>query len=133
MKLNGVNKDMNRRDFLRLSGLTTAGVVLAACGGGGEPAAAPAAGEAAAGAETGAATASGLADVARERTLILMFGGAFLCYEGAHKIIHKLQGYDDKDHGAPAAMQGPEAEAKTISGAIRTDFILSAEIMVISS
>jgi len=65
--------------------------------------------------------------------IILMFGGGFLCYEGAHKIIHYLQGHDDKDHGAPAAMQGPEAEEKTIKGAIRTDFILSAEIMVISS
>ncbi len=65
--------------------------------------------------------------------IILMFGGAFLCYEGAHKIIHKLQGHEDKDHGAPAAMQGPEAEAKTIKGAITTDFILSAEIMVLSS
>jgi len=65
--------------------------------------------------------------------IILMFGGAFLCYEGAHKIIHYLQGHDDKDHGAPAAMQGPEAEEKTIKQAIRTDFILSAEIMVISS
>ncbi len=65
--------------------------------------------------------------------IILMFGGAFLCYEGAHKIIHYLQGHEDKDHGAPAAMQGPEAEEKTIQGAIRTDFILSAEIMVISS
>ena len=32
----------------------------------------------------------------------------------------------------PATVQGPDAEAKTISGAIRTDFILSAEIMVIS-
>jgi len=65
--------------------------------------------------------------------IILMFGGAFLCYEGAHKIIHWLQGHEDKDHGAPAALQGPEAEAKTIAGAVRTDFILSAEIMVISS
>ncbi len=65
--------------------------------------------------------------------IILMFGGAFLCYEGAHKIIHKLQGHEDKDHGAPVAMQGPEAEEKTIAGAVRTDFILSAEIMVISS
>ncbi len=64
--------------------------------------------------------------------IILMFGGAFLCYEGAHKIIHKLQGHEDKDHGAPAVLQGPEAEKKTISGAIRTDFILSAEIMVLS-
>jgi len=65
--------------------------------------------------------------------VILIFGGLFLTYEGAHKIIHKLQGHDDTDHGAPAVLQGPEAEAKTISGAIRTDFILSAEIMVLSS
>ncbi len=65
--------------------------------------------------------------------IILMFGGAFLCYEGAHKIIHALQGHEDKDHGAPVALQGPEAEEKTIKGAIRTDFILSAEIMVIAS
>ena len=65
--------------------------------------------------------------------IILMFGGLFLCYEGAHKIIHYLQGHEDKDHGAPAALQGPEAEEATIKGAIRTDFILSAEIMVLSS
>ncbi len=65
--------------------------------------------------------------------IILMFGGAFLCYEGAHKIIHAIQGHEDKDHGAPVALQGPEAEEKTIKGAIRTDFILSAEIMVIAS
>jgi len=63
--------------------------------------------------------------------IILMFGGTFLCYEGAHKIIHKLKG-DDHDHDVPVAMQGPEAEEKTVAGAIRTDFILSAEIMVIS-
>jgi len=63
--------------------------------------------------------------------IILMFGGAFLCYEGAHKIIHALKG-DDHDHDVPSVVVGPEAEAKTISGAIRTDFILSAEIMVIS-
>lgn len=65
--------------------------------------------------------------------IILMFGGAYLCYEGAHKIIHYLQGHEDKDHGAPAALQGPEAEEATIKGAVRTDFILSAEIMVLSS
>ncbi|MEL7208890.1 MAG: DUF808 family protein [Actinomycetota bacterium] len=39
---------------------------------------------------------------------------------------------DDHDHDVPAVIQGPEAEAATVSGAIRTDFILSAEIMVIS-
>jgi len=64
--------------------------------------------------------------------IILMFGGAFLCYEGAHKIIHKLQGHKDTDHDVPVAMKGPEAEEETIKGAIRTDFILSGEIMVIA-
>jgi uncharacterized protein len=63
--------------------------------------------------------------------VILMAGGAFLCYEGAHKIVHALKG-DDHDHDLPAAALGPEAEQATIAGAIRTDFILSAEIMVIS-
>ncbi len=63
--------------------------------------------------------------------VILMFGGCFLAYEGAHKVIHALR-HDDHDHDVPAALQGPDAESKTISGAIRTDFILSAEIMVIS-
>ncbi|MCP3939688.1 MAG: DUF808 domain-containing protein [Actinomycetia bacterium] len=63
--------------------------------------------------------------------VILMAGGTFLCYEGAHKIWHKLKG-DDHDHDVPVAMLGPEAEANTISGAIRTDLILSSEIMVIA-
>lgn len=63
--------------------------------------------------------------------VILMFGGTFLAYEGAHKVIHALR-HDDHEHDVPAAAQGPEAESATISGAIRTDFILSAEIMVIA-
>lgn len=63
--------------------------------------------------------------------VILMFGGTFLCYEGAHKVIHALRG-DDHDHDVPAAELGPEVESKTVSGAIRTDFILSAEIMIIA-
>jgi predicted DNA repair protein MutK len=63
--------------------------------------------------------------------IILMGGGAFLCYEGAHKIVHALR-HDDHDHDVPAAVLGPDAEQATISGAIRTDFILSAEIMVIA-
>jgi len=64
--------------------------------------------------------------------VILIFGGLFLCYEGAHKIIHALIKKDDHDHDVPAAVKGPEAEEETVKGAIRTDFILSAEIMVIS-
>lgn len=63
--------------------------------------------------------------------IILMMGGAYLCYEGVEKIYHKLKG-DDHDHDVPAAVKGADAEAATISGAIRTDFILSAEIMVIA-
>jgi predicted DNA repair protein MutK len=63
--------------------------------------------------------------------VILMFGGCFLAYEGAHKVIHAIK-RDDHDHDVPVAMQSGDAEATTISGAIRTDFILSAEIMVIA-
>ena len=63
--------------------------------------------------------------------IILICGGSFLAYEGAHKILHALAG-DDHDHDVPVAMVGPEAEAVTVTGAVRTDFILSAEIMVIS-
>ncbi len=63
--------------------------------------------------------------------IILMLGGCYLCYEGAHKVIHALR-HDDHDHDAPAVQLGPDAEAATIAGAIRTDFILSAEIMVIA-
>ena len=62
-------------------------------------------------------------------TPILMLGGAYLCYEGAEKVWHKVSGHHD-DHAA-----GEEAlpdEKTIISGAVRTDFILSAEIMVIS-
>lgn len=63
--------------------------------------------------------------------IILMFGGTFLCFEGAEKIYHKIAG---NDHGTdvPVAIKGPEAEKGVIAGAVRTDFILSAEIMVIS-
>lgn len=63
--------------------------------------------------------------------IILMFGGAYLAFEGAEKVHHRLAAHDD-DHELPAAAVGPEAEEKTVSGAIRTDFILSAEIMVIA-
>ena len=63
--------------------------------------------------------------------IILMFGGCFLAYEGAHKLIHALR-HDDHDHDEPAVASGPDAESSVVRGAIRTDFILSAEIMVIA-
>jgi hypothetical protein len=62
-------------------------------------------------------------------TPILMLGGAYLCYEGAEKVWDKLRGHHD-DHG-PGEEALPD-EDKIVSGAVRTDFILSAEIMVIS-
>ena len=63
--------------------------------------------------------------------IILIFGGLFLSYEGAHKIIHALK-HDDHDHDVPVAIKGPDAEEETVKGAVRTDFILSGEIMVIA-
>jgi len=62
-------------------------------------------------------------------TPILMLGGAYLCYEGAEKIWHRITGHGDAHAVADAA---PPDEKTIVSGAVRTDFILSAEIMVIS-
>jgi uncharacterized protein len=62
-------------------------------------------------------------------TPILMLGGAYLCYEGAEKVWAKLSGHHDA-HGA-GEEELPD-EGTIVSGAVRTDFILSAEIMVIS-
>jgi predicted DNA repair protein MutK len=62
-------------------------------------------------------------------TPILMLGGTYLCYEGAEKVWHKLSGHSDA-HGKGEDAQ-PD-EDTIVSGAVRTDFILSAEIMVIS-
>ncbi|MEO6125522.1 MAG: DUF808 domain-containing protein [Ilumatobacteraceae bacterium] len=65
--------------------------------------------------------------------IILMVGGSYLCYEGAHKIHHRFAHHDSHAVAEmPAVAVGAELEEKTISGAIRTDFILSGEIMVIS-
>lgn len=63
-------------------------------------------------------------------TPILMVGGTYLAFEGAEKIWHKLAGHAAQETPAPDA--GPDAEDKVVKGAITTDLILSAEIMVIS-
>lgn len=66
-------------------------------------------------------------------TPLLMIGGTYLCFEGAEKVWHMLRpGHDDTEPEAPVAEAGPDAEKRVVRGAIRTDFILSAEIMVIS-
>ena len=63
-------------------------------------------------------------------TPILMLGATYLCYEGAEKVLGRLLGHDA--HDVPAATVGPDAERFMVTGAIRTDFILSAEIMGIA-
>lgn len=74
---------------------------------------------------------------------LLMIGGVFLCYEGVEKLVHKYLHREDagEDQAARevrvAALANPEIdlvalEKTRIKGAIRTDFILSAEIVVIS-
>ncbi|MFK5645411.1 DUF808 domain-containing protein [Ornithinimicrobium sp. LYQ121] len=66
-------------------------------------------------------------------TPILMAGGTYLSFEGAHKVLEWLGvGHHDAAHDEPVVEQGPEQEKKMVAGAIRTDFILSAEIMVIA-
>ncbi|HEX9706004.1 MAG TPA: DUF808 domain-containing protein [Steroidobacteraceae bacterium] len=74
-------------------------------------------------------------------TPLLMVGGLFLCYEGFEKVAHKLlhrKEEDDAHHAAlVAALARPRGELLAIEkdkieGAIRTDFILSAEIIVIA-
>ncbi|MDP3711139.1 MAG: DUF808 domain-containing protein [Mycobacteriales bacterium] len=64
-------------------------------------------------------------------TPLLMAGGTYLCYEGAEKVWHRLHASDDHATGA-AEPEKLIDEDTVVRGAIRTDFILSAEIMVIS-
>ncbi len=69
-------------------------------------------------------------------TPILMIGGAYLCYEGVEKLVEALHdhggGIDEAPDDAPSTLSGAEHEAEMTAGAIRTDLILSAEIMAIA-
>ena len=69
-------------------------------------------------------------------TPILMLGGAYLCFEGAEKVLEKFAHAGDSAEEVlaeeVAEMSAADHEAKMVSGAIRTDFILSAEIMIIA-
>ena len=74
-------------------------------------------------------------------TPLLMFGGAFLCYEGfeklAHKFMHSAAEQQAEREVLESALADPaanllEVEKSKIKGAIRTDFILSAEIVAIT-
>lgn len=73
-------------------------------------------------------------------TPLLMLGGAFLCFEGIEKLAHVLFHKDEKNQEhelITQALKDPsidlvELEKQKIKGAIRTDFVLSAEIIVIA-
>jgi uncharacterized protein len=72
---------------------------------------------------------------------LLMLGGLYLCFEGFEKVAHKFLRSPDEDHRHHAELIAAVANPKTdlvafekdkVKGAIRTDFILSAEIIVIT-
>ena len=74
-------------------------------------------------------------------TPLMVLGGLFLCYEGFEKVAHRFLHSADEDAAAQAALVAAAAdpavdlvawERDKIKGAIRTDFILSAEIIVIT-
>lgn len=69
-------------------------------------------------------------------TPLLMLGGAYLCFEGAEKVWEKFRDATDGDEETlaeeVAELTSAEHEQVMIKGAVRTDFILSAEIMAIS-
>ncbi len=69
-------------------------------------------------------------------TPILMIGGAYLCFEGAEKVIDELReemtGEGETLAEEVAVLSAADHEKVMVAGAVRTDFILSAEIMVIA-
>lgn len=66
-------------------------------------------------------------------TPLLMIGGAYLCFEGAEKVFHALFPHASHDIAEDMTPKDPKhLEEERVAGAIKTDFILSAEIMTIS-
>ncbi|MGH6707361.1 MAG: DUF808 domain-containing protein [Bradyrhizobium sp.] len=68
-------------------------------------------------------------------TPLLMFGGAYLCYEGVEKLFEAVMPHHAHQHEAElgtVALQARTLEDEKVASAIKTDFILSAEIMAIT-
>lgn len=66
-------------------------------------------------------------------TILLMLGGSYLCFEGAEKVWHALSHHGHHAAAAAHSAKDPtELEEERVVGAIKTDFILSAEIMTLS-
>jgi predicted DNA repair protein MutK len=68
-------------------------------------------------------------------TPLLMLGGAFLCYEGSEKVFELIWPHEAHKHEETVGAKPPDPkslEDSKVNGAIKTDFILSAEIMAIT-
>ena len=68
-------------------------------------------------------------------TPLLMLGGVYLCYEGTEKVLETIVPQKPRDHEARVgtiAMNAPALEDERVASAVKTDFILSAEIMAIT-
>ena len=65
-------------------------------------------------------------------TPLLMMGGAYLCFEAAEKVLEALRGGHEAEDIEELALSSHEIEKQKVAGAIRTDLILSAEIMAIA-
>ncbi|EGQ9295873.1 DUF808 domain-containing protein [Vibrio parahaemolyticus] len=67
---------------------------------------------------------------------LLLIGGLFLCFEGAEKVLEKMfphsHPHEEKEELVDTGESLEEYEKRKVAGAIRTDFILSAEIIVIA-
>lgn len=63
---------------------------------------------------------------------LLIIGGAYLCFEGAEKIWHAISGHHEPGPQQAEALDAAHLEERRVKGAIKTDFILSAEIMTIA-
>jgi uncharacterized protein len=68
-------------------------------------------------------------------TPLLMLGGAYLCYEGVEKVYHAVLPHGAEQHEAQlgtVALNAQSVEDEKVASAVKTDFILSAEIMAIT-
>lgn len=65
-------------------------------------------------------------------TPLLMLGGCYLCFEGAEKVWHALVPHHEEGPQEAETLDAAHLEEQRVKGAIKTDFILSAEIMTIA-
>jgi hypothetical protein len=63
---------------------------------------------------------------------LLMLGGLYLCFEGAEKVAHIFHVHEQTKATVPESLDAAHLEERRVRGAIKTDFILSAEIMTIA-